>query len=251
MSIIKMTDKPLRARPASDWYPTSYETALGTLYMLQELLGVGLVDSLRILDPGAGNGVWGRAARELWPDAFIVGIELDTQHTPDPAYNMWSPTDFLLYEQDGGFFDLVIGNPPYSLAEQFIRNSLEVMERGGDLFFLLRLEFLASQRRAYGLFHEHQPLNAFVMSKRPSFTGDGKTNAMDFMMLHFEKRATVGEEGSTSVCWYNFETSYNHYMKSKTEEGSVMQEFIGITTPGEVLQQVGAGYPGVHTWSEI
>jgi len=40
----------------------------------------------RILDIGAGDGVWGEKAREIWPQAHITGYELRPVQ-PSPAYD--------------------------------------------------------------------------------------------------------------------------------------------------------------------
>lgn len=65
-------------------------------------------------------------------------------------------------------YDLIIGNPPYSLAEEFVRASLDLLANGGVLVQLLRTGFLESRKRIE--FHaSHQPNHVYFLSERPSF----------------------------------------------------------------------------------
>lgn len=106
----------------------------------------------RILDVGAGKGVWGEAARSIWPDAQITGIEL--QDFPQPsAYDCWlANTDFLTWKPDHNF-DLVMGNPPYSVqgtqhgAGKIARKGYRLLADGGTQLLLLKTEFLNGQWR--------------------------------------------------------------------------------------------------------
>ncbi|MEO8285014.1 MAG: methyltransferase [Chloroflexota bacterium] len=224
MPIIQLTNKPLRARPATDYYPTTLETALGTLYYLQtrHRIGRGVIRhgnrQFRVLDPGAGDGVWGNAARTLWPDAHITGVELDPQRKAHPAYDEWHNQDFLVFAQNYTAtpayqpYDIVIGNPPFKLAESFVADGLRLLrsDSSSSLVFLLRLEFLASSRRKVGLFATHRPNKAHVMSRRPSFSGDGKTNALDYMILQWTPGKKANE---THLAWYDYRQAYRQYLE--------------------------------------
>jgi len=84
--------------------------------------------------------------------------------------------DFL--EQDMsvyGRFDMVITNPPFSLAQEFIEKSLTL---ANCVVMLLRLNFLASKSRKE-FWQKHPPTAIHVLTKRPSFTGKG-TDATDY-----------------------------------------------------------------------
>ena len=73
--------------------------------------------------------------------------------------------------------DLIITNPPYSLAEEFVRKALAEVSQYSTIVMLLRLNWLASLRRA--AFHCKHPADIYVLSKRPSFTG-GRTDACEY-----------------------------------------------------------------------
>jgi hypothetical protein len=130
-----------------------------------------------------------------WPGVVLYGAEAQLL-TPHPAYSNWTTTDFSDYQPEASF-DLVVGNPPYSHAEFFIRRSLEMCGDGGVVAFLLRLAFLEGQKRRDGLFRECPPYEVAVCSKRPSFTGDGRTNATAFCVCYWRK----GWSGKTELGW--------------------------------------------------
>jgi len=76
--------------------------------------------------------------------------------------------------------DVVVSNPPYSDAEDFVRRAIRITQNrgGGVSAFLLRLPWLASQSRAS--FHREHPAHVLVLPRRPSFTKNGKTDATDY-----------------------------------------------------------------------
>ncbi len=71
--------------------------------------------------------------------------------------------------------DWIITNPPYRQAEQFVRHGMLHAERTA---WLLRLNFLGSQKRVP--LHARFDPDVHVLSKRPSFTYDGRTDATEY-----------------------------------------------------------------------
>jgi hypothetical protein len=187
------TTKELPPRRPDDFYPTSPETVQQALALVSR---DGFTPT-RILDPGSGEGAWGAVARKRWPPAHITGVEL-RDVAPHPAYDVWLTTSFLTSSAVlPSTFSLVAGNPPYRDAEAFIRAGLELLEEGGRLVFLLRWAFAEGQARGRGLFREYPPRWLVPCSKRPSFTGDDKTNATAFGFYVWEK----GWKGPTQIFW--------------------------------------------------
>lgn len=66
---------------------------------------------------------------------------------------------------------MVVMNPPFSHAQQFVEHAIE---HCGSVLALLRLSFLESKRRRS--FWEHNEADVYVLSRRPSFTG-GSTDS--------------------------------------------------------------------------
>lgn len=68
----------------------------------------------------------------------------------------------------GGRYSVCITNPPYSLAEEFVRACIPLARY---TIMLLRLNWLASERRSTFM-RSHMP-DVYVLPNRPSFTGGG------------------------------------------------------------------------------
>lgn len=85
--------------------------------------------------------------------------------------------------------DLVITNPPFSIALEFLQKSLSEAK---TVAYLLRLNFLGSQRRKQ-FWNENAPTHIFVLSKRPSFTGKG-TDATEYAWFVWDRNNTIKRE---------------------------------------------------------
>lgn len=75
---------------------------------------------------------------------------------------------------------LVVTNPPYSLAEEFLRHSRKLYPYA-DISFLLRTGFLSSERRE-PLFQEMGTPDLYVLPNRPSYVkvGSSSTDSCDY-----------------------------------------------------------------------
>ena len=89
--------------------------------------------------------------------------------------------DFL---KDDSRRECIITNPPYSLAFEFCQHAVA---HADEVFMLLRLNFLASRKRA-AWFRANEPSALFVLSARPCFTDDGKTDATDYAWFCWSDR---------------------------------------------------------------
>ena len=74
----------------------------------------------------------------------------------------------------------IITNPPFSLALEFVERALFELP-GGPIAMLLPVPFLASETRFR--FNTEHPCHVMVLPKRPSFTPDGKTDAVTYAWL--------------------------------------------------------------------
>lgn len=159
-----------RSLHPDDSYDTPASLAMAGLKEIQCWLSVSPQPG-SILDPGSGDyAPFGWAARQMWPHAHITGV--DKREVPyRDCYNAMIYGDYLKAEPvgNGPNFDLIAGNPPFSLAEQFVRLSIPLLAEYGILFLLLKLRFLGSQSRARGLFRELKPSKVLVLPKRPSW----------------------------------------------------------------------------------
>ncbi len=162
------------ARREQDFYPTPEETIKAFLDVYQ--LGGGVT----VLEPGAGNGNIIRALRQ-YGDFNIDAIEIrpEERESLEAICNQVTIGDFLELDIQKKY-DLVIGNPPFSLALEFIQRAFRVVKPGGKVIFLLRTAFLESDRR-FSFWQEpgHMPSGLYTLHKRPSFTGKG-TDAQSY-----------------------------------------------------------------------
>lgn len=128
----------------------------------------------RVLDPACGDGELLRAAADFWHGRVqMYGIDIEDRG--------WPLTDVrdALKPEPWPVVDMILANPPYSLAFEFVCRALQEARRrnrqNGTCAVLLRLAWLAGQKRAE--FHRQHPSDVYVLSKRPSFTGAGTDSA--------------------------------------------------------------------------
>jgi SAM-dependent methyltransferase len=191
----------LPERRKNDFYPTPFAHARRALDLWPRNF-----EPKKILDPGSGDGVWGRAAWDKWPNGkTVTGYEIRQEAVWPKGYGAWFHRDFLTTNLTHlhNYFDLVMGNPPYRYAEEFVRKSIELLKPKGHLIFMLRLAFLESQKRLE-LWDDHPLKEVAVCANRPSFTGDGKTNATAFAFYHWVK----GYRGVTKLSWAYSDKDY-------------------------------------------
>lgn len=136
------------------------------------------LDAESIFEPGCGGGAFLRAAAATWPQASIVGVDLV------PACD--GPGTVLRHDLFGmrGPFDLVLGNPDFSIAERVVRHCLEnVVTEGGILALLLLSSFEESKERV--AFWKEYPLTArrAVGFPRPCFRADGQTDMRPYALF--------------------------------------------------------------------
>lgn len=163
-------------RNENDFYETP---GWVTRAIVPHLRSMGLLDpDKKILEPAAGRGA---IINELVSHGVFVGNVHSYEIDEGRAEASGSCCDdFLSIAELPVKFDLIITNPPYSLALEFAQHSLTFLRPGGVLALLTRLNWLASQKRATWL-RSHTP-SVFVLPKRPSFTGTG-TDATDYAWM--------------------------------------------------------------------
>lgn len=130
----------------------------------------GLLDTVKdwLLDLRGFAGVGARFAE-------VHGAEIDGHLLPPNCRHHIELRDSLGPMLRWNHADLVITNPPYSLAMEFVERALREIAPSGEVAMLLRLCWLAGQKRA--AFHREHPGDVYVLPKRPSFTGKGTDSA--------------------------------------------------------------------------
>lgn len=163
--------KPREARIERDAYFTPPALADAICEKLD-----GLLPPQRcVWDPCCGELAFVNAALEMWPSApSVVGTDLPENDFLRPVPALRGAT-------------LIVTNPPYLLAEQFVHRALELTADGGHVAFLLRLSFLGGQGRADSLWSKRNLRWLAPITPRPSFTPDGKTDAAEYALFVWQR----------------------------------------------------------------
>ena len=150
-----------------------------------------------VFDPCCGDG----AILEVLKDEGhkVYGLELDAASAMEASQIIGAPVAVGDYLDEGRghppHCDVVM-NPPYRQAADFIRTALDRSGPRQKVCALLRLNFLGSSRKRIDLVGVGSQLETvIVFSRRPSFTGDGKSDACEYAFFVFTK----GYSGPTEV----------------------------------------------------
>jgi hypothetical protein len=171
-------------RPMLDFY----ETPSWAVRAIGRVLPI--TPEMRLLDPGCGTGAILREIGALFPENEILGLEKDETRFRACEASTELPVahgDFFLHAEK---HDVIISNPPYSHALEFVQHARTLAP---IVVMLLRLPWIASQRRAE--WHRENLSHIRILPKRPSFTADGKTDATEYAWFCWG----VGDEGRYSI----------------------------------------------------
>lgn len=208
-------DSPMRPRDGRDFYPTPMGCAQSVIWReeLSPFLS-GTSHRIKILDAGSGMGIWGKVLNNHpnWSYFDIYGIDPYIQ-TKEDSYIQIFTGNFLKHKTPSPY-DVILGNPPYGVAEEFIHKGLELVHTRGIVAFLLRNDFLGGQRRFKSLFDKGYLWKHRTLCRRPSFSGDGKTDAYVYSMFYFRPFKSDYFEGG----WINWDYTAED-MWGKTLEG--------------------------------
>jgi len=185
-----------RSRNISDYYITPEEEINKFLdaFFKHTLID----DSSKILDPCAGGDSIHPMA---YPNALskrgfkyitTIDIRADSKAVLHNDYLYANPLE--------DFYDLIITNPPFHIAEEIIRKAFKDAKENGIIVMLLRLNFMGSQNRK-GFWLEFPPDEIYIHSKRMCFTGDGKTDSIEYAHFVWFKEKMNEDDKQTRIVW--------------------------------------------------
>lgn len=164
------------ARMPKDNYPTPIPTILSLLEN-HEFVGN------TFLEPCAGSGNILKCVKKL---NFKKTIAIELRGEEKAVLENLADEVIV-----GNFFfqnvkaDIIITNPPYGLAREFLSHSLKCLNEGGQMAFLLRLAFLESKKRKK--FNLSLPLkHLLVLAERPKFINN-RSDATAYAWFVYEK----------------------------------------------------------------
>lgn len=169
-------------------------------YCVHYLLDNVELPSGRWLEPGAGDGAIIKAARQHHSTVNVrwTAVEKYTRRLErelEPS-DILVRGDFLTFDFGSLRWHVALGNPPFSLATQFIDRSLQLAPR---VLFLLRLNFLGSKKRRE--FFERVGIpDVYVIVPRPSFRRSG-SDATEYAWMDFRSEWAGRREGRTQILY--------------------------------------------------
>ena len=173
-----------RERVENDYYATPYDS---TKALLNNVEFTG-----NFLEPCVGGGHIVEVIKQYYPNEDIFYMDI-----VDRGYEDTLVDNFLEHDFKGQKFDNIITNPPYSLAQEFLEKSMEIINENGKVAMFLKIQFLEGVKRK-DMFKKYPPKYIYVFTKRQNPWRNG--SAVD------EK----GKPWSSTMCfsWFVWEEGF-------------------------------------------
>lgn len=155
----------------------------------------------RVWEPHAGAGSFAYALARANVFVYASDLSVNAPETDElEAHGIagWKSGHNALngWWCDDGPPDWIVGNPPFSEAEEHVRALLPIARYGVAL--ITRQSFTATARRAD---LARQVWQVWPINPRPSFTPDGKTDACEYNVLLFVKGHGLAERPIDPLTW--------------------------------------------------
>lgn len=150
--------KGIFKREENDFYATPFHTT-------KSLLSNFKLEPKSILEPSSGQGHIVEVLKEYFPKAEIEATDLIDRGYCESGVN------FLTKDYGDLKYDLVITNPPFKIAQEFVEKALSISN--DKVIMLLKIQFLESEGRKE--FLENSPLKyIYIFSDRQSTMLNGE-----------------------------------------------------------------------------
>lgn len=172
---------------ALDYFPTP---PFATRALCEFLRSIGQqIEQCRVWEPACGEMHMARPLGE-----YFASVRASDVH----AYGDHELIDFPLMGRLGPRCDWVISNPPFNLAEDFIRVALDIAECGAAM--LLRGAFLEGEKRYQQLFRDSPPSFVLQFAERVVML-EGRLIRKGAIDPFADKPGTKAST-ATSYCWF-------------------------------------------------
>lgn len=204
-------------RQFGDFYPTDPRLCDAICAKLRS--AIGSADC--IVEPSAGDGSFVRAARKQWPHSLVLAVEpfrppelLDRAGADLIDSRTWEAHEWISHREN----TLILGNPPFDLAERHVALAMErlghaTLLRDRYLAFLLLSSFAHGEERFRTLFHDKPSVTLFgpggavgglryfwPLVQRPSFQADGASDGRDYAVFVWQ----CGYRGKPEMDWLSW-----------------------------------------------
>jgi hypothetical protein len=235
-----------RERNTDDTYFTRWPCALAICEKLRDDrifgepgdVGGGETPGLQMLEPSCGKGAFVGAMHHVFnPEKHGKGLHaLDiNDRLLLPEYREVATrviaSDFRVYatgRQRSRVYDAIIGNPPYTQAEEHVRFAVQLLahEEHAAACFLLRLNFMAGiERHGWskalkkylpGSFYErHPPEFIYVLDKRPPFLEGNKTDSCEYGVFVWRSHTPEYETIMRPLRWRHYVEEWEMAVEKK------------------------------------
>lgn len=194
----KKKDGTTTARREADFYETP-DWCVHALLSQPEIREFFLRPGLDLCEPCAGSGAIVEAFDDhfattpsTWTMVELRKSELISLKAISPYashYSIVCPQDILTWNP-GKAFDACLTNPPFTIWEEVLEKTLELSPVS---IMLLRQGVKGSEKR-HDFWQRHRPME-LTMSRRPSFTNDGKTDSSYYSWFCWG----IGKQGTYRV----------------------------------------------------
>lgn len=165
----------------SDYYITPMDEINKFLTHLEKVYKLHLYNG-RILEPCAGGD-------ERNPMSYVEALKvynnkIDTIDIREDS-KAELKADYLNTDCKGKY-DLIITNPPFVNSLEIITKALDDVKPDGIVVMLEKINFFGSDKRK-SFWDKNMPELCFLHSKRMSFTGDRKTDSIEYCHMVWRK----------------------------------------------------------------
>lgn len=186
-----------------DNYPTPVSLSEAIVRRLLEIYGQASQFG-RLVEPSAGSGVFVHYMRHAWPTKIITAVELRQEEEQrltevGATYVSIMPFEEWCMHHSPREPALVIGNPPFTLAQLHLERMFTFFPHGSEINFLLRFSFFGGRERNETFWRRlgHKYLKSIIpIAPRPQFvrgTSDNSEYAVFTWKIGNDQPATILE----------------------------------------------------------
>ena len=151
---------------------------------------------LKNIDIPGTTKIWECACGEGHLSKRLIELGYEVYSSDSINRNYGEVLNFFDHTENPDASTLILTNPPYRYAMEFVLHALELLSENSYCIMFLKLTFSEEQKRFSELFRHHPPKRVLVFSKRMKCARNGVFKA--------------GEDDSSAVayCWYIWEKGF-------------------------------------------